>query len=71
MAHQEFGMQLVEKVRDDLSGMSQVEMDPKITGRNITMTLAPLPANRRKRRFTAPPPKTAEEPEPAISPTNT
>jgi translation initiation factor IF-3 len=55
MAHQEFGMQLVEKVRDDLSGMSQVEMDPKITGRNITMTLAPLPANRRKRKFTAVP----------------
>jgi translation initiation factor IF-3 len=71
MAHQEFGMQLVEKVRDDLSGMSQVEMDPKIAGRNITMTLAPLPANRRKRRFTAPPPKTAEKQEPAISPTNT
>src|SRR5881409_1792164 len=53
MAHQEFGMQLVEKVRDDLSGMAQVEMEPKITGRNITMTLAPLPANRRKRKFTA------------------
>src|SRR5881394_3681792 len=51
MAHQEFGMQLMYKVRDDLSGMSQVEMEPKITGRNITMTLAPLPANRRKRRF--------------------
>src|SRR5437667_12358138 len=55
MAHQEFGMQLVKKVRDDLSGMSQVEMDPKITGRNITMTLAPLPANRRKRKFTVEP----------------
>jgi translation initiation factor IF-3 len=60
MAHQEFGMQLMEKVRDDLSGMSQVEMEPKITGRNITMTLSPLPANRRKRRF-APSLKTAEE----------
>src|SRR5213079_3576596 len=69
MAHQEFGMQLMEKVRDDLSGMAQVEMEPKITGRNITMTLAPLPANRRKRRFTAPPPNAAEEQEPAISPT--
>jgi translation initiation factor IF-3 len=67
MAHQEFGMQLVQKVRDDLSGMSQVEMDPKITGRNITMTLAPLPANRRKRRFTAPPATTSETPEPAVS----
>ena len=61
MAHQEFGMQLVEKVRDDLSSMSQVETDPKIAGRNITMTLAPLPANRRKRKFAAP--KTAEESE--------
>src|SRR5207302_1695792 len=55
MAHQEFGMQLVEKVRDDLSSMSQVEMEPKVTGRNITMTLAPLPASRRKRKFTVPP----------------
>jgi translation initiation factor IF-3 len=71
MAHQEFGMQLVHKVRDDLSGMSQVEMNPKIAGRNITMTLAPLPANRRKRRFTAPPANAAEEQEPAVSPTGT
>ena len=53
MAHQELGIQLVQKVRDDLSSMSQVEADPKIAGRNITMTLAPLPANRRKRKFTA------------------
>ncbi len=59
MAHQEFGMQLMEKVRNDLSGMSQVEMEPKITGRNITMTLSPLPASRRKRKF-PPPPKESE-----------
>ncbi len=51
MAHQEFGMQLMFKVRDDLNGMSQVEMEPKLAGRNITMTLSPLPAARRKRRF--------------------
>ncbi len=51
MAHQEFGMQLMYKVRDDLNGMSQVEMEPKAAGRNITMTLSPLPAARRKRRF--------------------
>ncbi len=70
MAHQEFGMQLVEKVREDLSGMSQVEMDPKITGRNITMTLAPLPANRRKRRF-ASPLKTDDETEGIPSATDT
>jgi translation initiation factor IF-3 len=69
MAHQELGMQLMEKVRDDLSSMSQVEMEPKITGRNVTMTLSPLPANRRKRRFTSSP-KTADEAEPVVSPNN-
>jgi hypothetical protein len=63
-------MQLMEKVRDDLAGMSQVEMAPKITGRNITMTLTPLPSNRRKRRF-APPPKTPDEGEPAVSSNST
>jgi translation initiation factor IF-3 len=62
MAHQEFGMQLMEKVRDDLAGMSQVEMEPKIAGRNVTMTLSPLPAARRKRRFSVP---DGEEPESA------
>ncbi|MEO5720006.1 MAG: translation initiation factor IF-3 [Chthoniobacterales bacterium] len=51
MAHQEIGMQLMYRVRDDLNSMSQVEMDPKAAGRNITMTLSPLPAARRKRRF--------------------
>ena len=51
MAHQEFGMQLMYKVRDDLATMAQVEMEPKAAGRNITMTLSPLPANKRKRRF--------------------
>src|SRR3954449_1850810 len=54
MAHQEFGMQLMHKVKEDLAGMSQVEMEPKMTGRNVTMTLSPLPANRRKRRFLQP-----------------
>lgn len=53
MAHQEIGMQLMYKVRDDLNTMSQVEMEPKAAGRNITMTLSPLPAARRKRRFSS------------------
>ena len=70
MAHRELGMHLMEKVRDDLSSMSQVEMEPKITGRNVTMTLSPLPANRRKRRFTVLP-ETADEGEPVVSPNST
>src|SRR4028118_2437652 len=51
MAHQEFGMQLMYRVRDDLNTMAQVEMEPKLAGRNITMTLSPLPQARRQRRF--------------------
>lgn len=51
MAHQEFGMKLMHKVKDDLANMAQVEMEPKAAGRNITMTLSPLPANKRKRRY--------------------
>jgi translation initiation factor IF-3 len=62
MAHQGLGLHLMEKVREDLAGMSQVETEPKITGRNLTMTLTPLPANRRKRKFTAPP-KTSDQDE--------
>ena len=65
MAHQEFGMQLMEKVRDDLAGMSQVEMEPKIAGRNVTMTLSPLPAARRKRRFSVPANDVEESPDDA------
>ena len=67
MAHQEFGMQLMEKVRDDLAGMSQVEMEPKIAGRNVTMTLSPLPASRRKRRFAEVSPKEGVEGVPAAN----
>jgi translation initiation factor IF-3 len=65
MAHQEFGMQLMHKVREDLAGMSQVEMEPKITGRNVTMTLSPLPANRRKRRWGTAKKEGEEDTEPA------
>jgi translation initiation factor IF-3 len=31
--------------------MANVEQPPKLMGRAITMTLAPLPANKRKRKF--------------------
>jgi translation initiation factor IF-3 len=51
MAHQELGMQLMARIKQDLAGMANVEQEPKMQGRNVTMTLAPLPANKRKRRF--------------------
>ena len=51
MAHQELGMALMVRVKTDLVNMAQVEMEPKLMGKSVTMTLAPLPANKRKRHF--------------------
>jgi len=51
-AHREMGMDVMQRVKEDLSGMSQCEMEPKLVGRAISMTLSPLPVGKRKRRFT-------------------
>lgn len=51
MAHQELGMIVVQRVREDLSGMAHVDMEPKLVGRAIGMTLSPLPAGKRHRKF--------------------
>jgi translation initiation factor IF-3 len=40
MAHQEFGMQLVQRVRDEVAEISQVESFPKFEGRQMIMVLA-------------------------------
>ena len=41
MAHQEFGMQMLERIRDELAEMAQVEQMPKLEGRQMVMVLAP------------------------------
>lgn len=51
MAHQELGLELMQRIKADLASMANVEQEPKMQGRNVTMTLAPLPSNKRKRRF--------------------
>ena len=51
MAHQDLGMALMARVKTDLSSMAAVEMEPKLMGKSVTMTLAPLPVNKRKRHF--------------------
>ena len=51
MAHQDLGMQVVRRVKDDLATMGHVDMEPKLVGKAIGMTLSPLPAQKRKRRF--------------------
>jgi translation initiation factor IF-3 len=51
MAHKDLGEAVMRRVRDDLATMAAVEMEPKQIGRSINMTLSPLPAAKRKRRF--------------------
>ncbi len=41
MAHQEFGVKLLERVRNDLEPHGQVEQFPKLEGRQMVMVLAP------------------------------
>lgn len=60
MAHQELGMQVVHRVKADLATMGHVDMEPKLVGKAIGMTLSPLPAQKRKRKFS----KAGEEIEP-------
>jgi translation initiation factor IF-3 len=53
MSHKELGDQLMHRLKDDLSTMGQVEMEPKLMGKSINMTMSPLPTNKRKRKFAA------------------
>lgn len=41
MAHMELGMQLLQRVKEDLIERSKVEAEPKLEGRQMMMVLAP------------------------------
>jgi translation initiation factor IF-3 len=51
MAHKELGYGLMQRLKTDLVTMGQVEMEPKLMGKSISMVISPLPAGKRKRRF--------------------
>ena len=53
MAHKELGDAVMRRVKEDLSTMAAVEMEPRQIGKSINMTLSPLPAARRKRKFSS------------------
>lgn len=50
-AHREIGFEVMEKVKVDLAGMSQVDMNPKLAGRAISMVLSPIAPEKRERKF--------------------
>lgn len=41
MAHQELGLNLLFKVRDEIAEIAKVEQTPKLEGRQMTMVVAP------------------------------
>src|SRR5688572_32675193 len=48
MAHQEFGVRLLERIRKDLDAVGVVEQFPKLEGRQMVMVLAPKKKGDRK-----------------------
>ncbi len=58
MAHQEFGLRLIERVKADLEPYAVVEQFPKMEGRQLVMVLAPkkaVAAPAKKKQTPAPP----------------
>jgi translation initiation factor IF-3 len=41
MAHQELGTKLLERVKDDVTKVAKVEMEPRFEGRQVVMVLSP------------------------------
>jgi translation initiation factor IF-3 len=41
MAHQDLGMKVLDRVREELDELSKVEQHPKIEGRQMVMVIAP------------------------------
>jgi len=41
MAHQELGMRLLERVKENVEEIAKIEMEPRLEGRQMMMVLAP------------------------------
>lgn len=50
-AHKEIGFEVMERIKEDLKTMAHVDQEPRLNGRAIGMTLSPLPAAQRQRKF--------------------
>lgn len=50
MEHQDLAMETVQRAVGDLDGVGSADSPPRLAGRNISVTLSPLPVNKRKPR---------------------
>lgn len=81
MMHQDIGMNLIRRMRADLSQIGVADTEPKLIGKSINLMLSPLPARKRVRKFSvdndevaedeasqdAAPAKVPDEPAPALN----
>lgn len=51
MAHTEVGFETIGRAIQDISHMATPDNEPKLVGRNINVMLTPLPANKRKPKY--------------------
>lgn len=51
VAHKNLGFDLMNKVKQDLSGCSHCDLEPKLSNRNIMMMLSPVAPERQVRKF--------------------
>ena len=54
LQHIELGFEVIKRAVEDLAHIGVKEHDPRRVGRNITLVIAPLPANKRKLKPTQP-----------------
>lgn len=52
--HRELGFDRVNLAKDELSGISTADSEPRLVGRQVTLILSPLPENKRKLKFNRP-----------------
>ena len=50
-AFKELGVELMEKVKKDLSTMGHCDLEPKLSGRSVLMMMSPLPENQQVRKW--------------------
>lgn len=50
-AHKELGFVVMDRVKADLAGMAKVDIDAKLSGRQIVMMMSPLPPDQQKPKF--------------------
>jgi translation initiation factor IF-3 len=49
--HQDIGMNLIHRMRSDLSQVGVADTEPKLIGKSINLMLSPLPTRKRVRKF--------------------